>query len=291
MVRPLTIVVASCLAALTFVVIVPLLHFLAAAVAVGYDIAYTLAFQRVSTDPLYMAVSTVVGVSVTLVTGKAWVEPDTPWLRVLTVNRVRFRIVVFALIAGFALQFPLAELSNLSELVYPVSLEQKEFVQSVMTPKGWKQLLTTLLALVAIVPTSEELLFRGLLLRGLKQTYGAAIALFVSSILFGLSHFRLPTAILPATVAGLLLGLVALRTGSIWPSIALHAAVNAVPIVVSPEIVLIEGFNDVQAQVSHIPTTLLTGCCLISLIALAAATNPGNNDNRSIASEERPQIR
>jgi membrane protease YdiL (CAAX protease family) len=291
MYRSLTIVGASSLTVLTFVVIVPLLHLLAAAVAIGYDLSYAQAFQRISADPLYLAAATIVGVGVSLVAGKAWMDPDAPWMRVLFVSRVPLRIVALALVVGFALQLPLAELSNLTELVFPVSVEQKEFIHRVMTPKGCNQVLTTLLALVVIVPICEEMLFRGLLLRGLNYTYGAVPALLVSSILFGLSHLRLPTAILPAMVAGLFLGLIALRTGSIWPSIALHAAVNAIPVVVSPEIVLIRGFNDVHAEVSHIPIALLTSSCLISLIAffiLLSTANNGSEPGQSVPSERRP---
>jgi len=282
MYRPLTIVGASGLTVLTLVVVVPLLHLLAATVAIGYDLSYASAFQHVSSNPLCLAVATAVGVGVTLVVGKVWIDPNAPWTRVLLLNRVPLRLLVLALVAGFALQLPLAELSNLSEFVFPVSLEEKELIHQVMTPKGWKQILTALLALVVIVPICEELLFRGLLLRGLNHTYGAIPALLVSSILFGLSHFRLPTAILPATAAGLLLGLVVLRRGSIWPSIALHAAVNTLPVVISPEVVLIRGFNEVQAQMSHIPLGILMGSCLISLVALAGmvATSKTGGDGR-----------
>lgn len=283
MYRPLTIVGATGLTVLTLVVVVPLLHLLAATVAIGYGVNYASAFQHVSSNPLCMAVATVFGVGVALVIGRAWIDPDAPWTRVLLLNRTPFRLLVLALLAGFALQLPLAELSNLSEFVFPVSLKEKAFIQRVMTPEGWKQILAALFSLVVIVPICEELLFRGLLLRGLNRTYGAIPALFVSSILFGLSHFRLPTAILPATVAGLLLGLVALRRGSIWPSIAMHAAVNALPVIISPDVLLIRGFNDVQAQVSHIPLGLLVGSCLINLVVLAlivATEKTGGNSKR-----------
>ena len=282
MYRPMTIIAASGITVLTLVIVVPFLRLLAAAIAVQYDLTYAQAFQLISAEPLFMALATVIGIGFALVAGKAWVDPDASWKRVLWANRVPLRIVALALVAGFALQFPLAELSNFSEFVFPISLEEKEFIHRVMTPKGWKRIFSTLLALAVIVPICEEVLFRGLLLRGLKYTYGAASALFVSSILFGLSHFRLPTAILPATIAGLLLGLIALRSGSIWPSIAMHAAVNTVPVIISPEIVLIRGFNDVQSQVSHISVALLIGSCLISLVVLAvlvATARTGGNSS------------
>ncbi|MBN1655944.1 MAG: CPBP family intramembrane metalloprotease [Deltaproteobacteria bacterium] len=269
MYRPLTAVGAIGLTLLTFAVFLPLLYLVAAFTAVGFEIPFSEALRRVSADPTQMAASTVAGVAIALVTGKAWTDPDQSWQRVLSIKRVPALVVALSIVTGLALQFPLTELSNLSEMVFPISLEQKEFIRRVMTPKGGLQLLLTLSALVAIVPICEELLFRGLMLRGLKHAYGPFPALFVSSLLFGLSHFRLPTAILPATSAGFLLGLIALRTGSVWPSIALHAAVNGMPIVLSAEVLPIQGFNTVQERASHLPLTLLVGSSLTSLVAFA----------------------
>jgi hypothetical protein len=109
-----------------------------------------------------------------------------------------------------------------------------------------------------------------------------------------LSHYRLPSAILPAIVAGLLLGLVALRKRSIWPPVALHAAVNALPILVTEELVLIPGFNDVQTQVSHIPLSLLFGSSLIGLVAVAllvATANTAGDGGQSSGSRSEPDTR
>jgi membrane protease YdiL (CAAX protease family) len=81
---------------------------------------------------------------------------------------------------------------------------------------------------------TEEAFFRGFLLermaRGLARwRAGAAVALVLSSVLFGLAHARggAPLVLL-ATVAGLFYGAAYLRTRRIEGAILTHFALNAV---------------------------------------------------------------
>lgn len=85
-----------------------------------------------------------------------------------------------------------------------------------------------LLVLVVAVgaPVVEELFYRGLLMRSLERRLGPAPALWVSSVLFGLSHFQLVQ--LPALVMfGLVAGWLAQRRGRLGPAIWAHVAFNA----------------------------------------------------------------
>jgi len=74
-----------------------------------------------------------------------------------------------------------------------------------------------------------------------------------------------------ATVAGLLLGSIALATRSVWPGIALHAAVNAVPVLLPERLLPIHGFNIPSALPSHLPPWLVWPPLLLGLALLAAA--------------------
>ena len=70
-------------------------------------------------------------------------------------------------------------------------------------------------------PLTEEPLFRGMLFGGFLQRYGPRKAIAYSALLFALIHmnpWQFPTAIL----AGLFLGWLMLRTGSIWPCVFGH---------------------------------------------------------------------
>jgi len=110
------------------------------------------------------------------------------------------------------------------------------------TPAG---LVLHLLAGAVVAPVAEELLFRGFALTAWRRTVGARGAILRSSLVFVLAHvlfvggegFREAASL--AFVAGLTrvpvalaLGWLYVRTGSLWGPIGLHAAYNAILIVI-----------------------------------------------------------
>lgn len=79
-------------------------------------------------------------------------------------------------------------------------------------------------------PIVEELFFRGLLLRSLARWLGPIGGVIGSALVFGLAHFELLQ--LPALILfGLILGVLAQRSGRLGPGIVAHAAFNAVTVV------------------------------------------------------------
>ena len=78
---------------------------------------------------------------------------------------------------------------------------------------------------ICLVPGfCEEFLFRGAILSNLLP-FGRGNAILISSLLFGLMH-RNGSQLFYAFVAGILLGLIYERTGSIWNCIILHTINN-----------------------------------------------------------------
>ena len=73
----------------------------------------------------------------------------------------------------------------------------------------------------------EELLFRGLLLRGLLPRLGPTLAIVISSMLFGALHVD-PGQALATTVLGIYLGLLAFLSGSTRGPIFCHLVNNGV---------------------------------------------------------------
>ena len=78
-------------------------------------------------------------------------------------------------------------------------------------------------------PVIEELFFRGLLLRALKARIGSVGAVIASGVLFGLAHFE-PLQLPVLALFGVVLGMVALRTGRLGPGICAHAAFNSLAV-------------------------------------------------------------
>ena len=82
---------------------------------------------------------------------------------------------------------------------------------------------------VAVVPAfCEEFLFRGLVLSQLLP-YGKTVAVVGSALLFGLMHAN-PAQMLYTTVAGLVLGLAVVESGSVWTGVLIHLFNNLISV-------------------------------------------------------------
>jgi len=86
-----------------------------------------------------------------------------------------------------------------------------------------------LLALGAIViaPLAEEIFFRGFVFAGLRERLGWVKAGLISAALFSLLHLQ-PVQIVPIFVLGFLFALIYEKSRSLWPAIAMHAAINTI---------------------------------------------------------------
>ncbi|MBB5907012.1 CPBP family intramembrane glutamic endopeptidase [Actinoalloteichus hymeniacidonis] len=94
---------------------------------------------------------------------------------------------------------------------------------------GLLPLILTFAFISLFVPIGEELLFRGVLMRGLLR-YGPVVAVLSSTIVFALFHgvnLALPSAV----VFGIATAEIARRSGSIWPAVVVHVINNlALPV-------------------------------------------------------------
>lgn len=72
---------------------------------------------------------------------------------------------------------------------------------------------------------SEELAFRGVILAGFRSRWGSAAAVTLSAVAFALYHLD-PLHALLAFPAGLWLGALVVRTGSLYPAVVAHAVNN-----------------------------------------------------------------
>ena len=109
------------------------------------------------------------------------------------------------------------------EKAFPAS--EKSYQKTLQTLR--KAPFINLLQVCILAPMIEEILMRGYLLQGLSVRYGHLIALLVSSLLFALLHFNMVQT-LSAFVCGIALGLLYLRTGSLFCCILTHAGYNLI---------------------------------------------------------------
>jgi membrane protease YdiL (CAAX protease family) len=214
------------------------------------------AIQAAAQAPLNYALVQAASVGVVFIVAFPHKRREGGFLESVQVRPLIGAIVALCFIAGAFLQLPLAEAGNLVQEVWPVSFDELARRHQLINPTTWWGGISALLALVLVAPVTEELLFRGWLLQDLKEQYGERRALVYSSVLFGLVHVE-AGAILYATLGGLVLGAVALRTKSTLSSIAMHAGVNALPLLLPATLTRIEGFNTLSQEVEHISWWLL----------------------------------
>jgi sodium transport system permease protein len=122
---------------------------------------------------------------------------------------------------------PVAMLVNQGvQWLYPINdemLGQLAGIQSMLqtAPSLWH-----VLALMALAPAiCEELAFRGFILSGLRHMGSKWGAIFISSLLFGVTHGILQQSI-SATLVGMVIGYLAIQTGSLLPCVAFHLVYN-----------------------------------------------------------------
>lgn len=84
----------------------------------------------------------------------------------------------------------------------------------------------TTITMVVVAPFFEEVLFRGIVLRGLLARMPQPAAIVASALIFGAAHLNLYQFV-GAGLLGLVLGWLYARFRSTWPCILLHATQNA----------------------------------------------------------------
>ena len=122
--------------------------------------------------------------------------------------------------------------------------------------------LVFVLFVFAVTPAvCEEFFFRGFVLGSLHRL-SAVMAIVVSSILFGLMHVLTSNVLmverfLPTALIGVLLAVIALRTGSIWPGMIFHAIHNGLQFTLNHYRDVLAKWDYMVEEGSHLPTTWL----------------------------------
>lgn len=134
-----------------------------------------------------------------------------------------------AVLLGVSLHPIYVALASWITYMYPISEQATAAMQPFADQIASAPWLSVIFLMAVLPAVCEELAFRGFIFGGLNRERGALRAVLLTAILFGLSHGVLQQSI-AATFMGLLLGVIALRTGSVLPCILLHFTNNALSV-------------------------------------------------------------
>lgn len=105
------------------------------------------------------------------------------------------------------------------DLLQPPELPFEEFGSLALAISGF--------LVVLAGPFAEEVFFRGFVQSGLVRLWGPVAGLLVSAAIFSIAHASV-SILIPIFVAGLLIGWLYIRTGSLWGCVLVHGMQNAV---------------------------------------------------------------
>ncbi|MEJ8847010.1 CPBP family intramembrane glutamic endopeptidase [Variovorax rhizosphaerae] len=118
--------------------------------------------------------------------------------------------------------------------------------------------IASVIAACVLAPVLEEMLFRGIVLRGFLRQYSRGQAILWSAILFGAAHMNIYQFVVGVAM-GMVLGWLYERTRSLIPCIALHGAYNCGPFAMG------------RLMSSHSGNVSMTSVAMVWLASLAAA--------------------
>jgi membrane protease YdiL (CAAX protease family) len=162
--------------------------------------------------------------------------------------------------ALWILSIGLMELQSLVLPPPPEYLEAFRALHRALAPRSALDGLVSV-AVIAIGPgLGEEIVTRGVLLPSLTRALRPWGAVVLSALLFAAMHLD-PYRFLFTLTIGLVLGVVRLRTGSLWPPIVAHVSLNTLTFLVAPLV------DDPEAV--YTPEPLLGLGCLVIGAGLA----------------------
>ncbi len=149
----------------------------------------------------------------------------------LLLNKTSARSIGMAFLLAVTIH-PLAMLAATGiTRLYPVNEELARQVDGMSTIIATAPSIWYILGLLALTPAiCEELAFRGFILSGLRHMGSKWSAIIISSLFFGIAHGILQQSI-SATMVGIVLGFIAVQTGSLLPCITFHLTYNSLGLV------------------------------------------------------------
>jgi sodium transport system permease protein len=141
------------------------------------------------------------------------------------------KYVALSVVLALTLNPLVNELRPIVEWLFPISQAVEETLSQMM--KKIPSVGVAILLFAAVPAICEEIAFRGFILTGLERGHRTRSAVLLSALLFGFMHVlvSLFQQLFNATLLGLVLGLLAVRSRSILPGILFHFINNALGVV------------------------------------------------------------
>ncbi|NMA86419.1 MAG: CPBP family intramembrane metalloprotease [Tissierellia bacterium] len=180
----------------------------------------------------------------------------------LKLNSVDFKEIIISILL-ILFSYPVAVFFNYIGFVFLHYFGEIK-PNPVPIPSNTRELLTGFLIIALSPGICEEIMFRGLVLNAYKSL-GNKKAIIYSAILFGIFHFNAQNLLGPIYL-GIILGIIYIKTNSIYPSIIGHTTNNTIALALGTYFNLKGGNPDLNIEEINM---IGTGELFIALFSLA----------------------
>jgi len=157
------------------------------------------------------------------------------------------------------------------QTLYPMGEDTLQALKPLMDAMRDAPLLPVILVVALAPAICEELAFRGFILSGMRHMGSKWGAIVISSVFFGLTHGLLQQS-LAATAVGVVIGYIAVQTGSLFPGMVFHFTHNSLSLLsgrVTTELVERHPVLGLLYQASDSPALPYTYNAPLVLLSLA----------------------
>lgn len=197
--------------------------------------------------------------------GKFLKEPFTQRYPLTPVDW-RYLAIGSVLMVGLSIIF--SEIDNLTRVILPMPEFFQNIYGSLFQSEGG--FVSSFFTLCIVAPITEELFFRGLVLRGFLSRMEKTKAILLSALLFSLIHLS-PWQMIGPFIIGIIFAVIYIETRSLIPPILLHSLFNFLPLLVMSILkISIPGYSVTEYSVVEFQPLwfdllglFLVGCALV----------------------------
>jgi membrane protease YdiL (CAAX protease family) len=166
-----------------------------------------------------------------------------------------------------------SELNNILLRILPFS-QDNQLIQLLLK----EEFIGVLITVGIVAPIVEELMFRGIILDGLRvHNYKVGTAVFASSLLFGLVHWD-PINSIQTFLLGLFLCWLRISTGSLMLCVISHSVFNVAPFILIKMNAHVQGLTSLPSKTVEFQPLWLDAFGVVLLLAGIAGLKLTNNE-------------
>lgn len=150
---------------------------------------------------------------------------------VFRLNPIGWRLGILSIVIGLSLSVVASAFDTVLNSLFPMPEEMRRALVQLLVIDSPEELFVTSCGLVFAAATCEELFFRGFLQATIEWRQGPLRAIILSSLAFSFVHFN-PWWFPSILFAGVMFGILAYASGSVYPGIIAHAVNNGLSLLI-----------------------------------------------------------